>query len=119
MRVALLILWLSISTQAVEIDLEKLCIECHRAEGIPSRMINKRYFMNYSSQSRVASQMRSYLKNPDRQNSILPRQFRPKGGDKKPTTLTDTELDLAIDQYIYQFDIRRRLVLDNPKVDEK
>jgi len=112
MRAALLMLCLSIYAQTSPIDIDRLCLDCHRAEGIPSRTITKRYFMNYSSLRTVTAKMKSYLKNPDRKESILPRQFKPNGKDKQPTTLSNTELDRAISRYIERHDMRRDLVLE-------
>ena len=58
-----------------------------------------RYLLKYSSEREVKSAMHHYLKNPKAENSILVDGLINRFGIKKKTTLTDEQLQEAIDDY--------------------
>jgi hypothetical protein len=55
--------------------------------------------------------MFEYLKNPKRENSIMPEQFFLKFPMKKRVDLNDTLLYKKIKEYIDFYDVRKKLIL--------
>ncbi len=109
MRIICISLFLSVSVFANSVN--TLCISCHKAENISSRMIYKRYLMHYSSHERIAEAMKIYLKNPDPKKTVLAKQFSKEKSIKKPTDLSNIELEKAIEAYIHRYDMYKRLKL--------
>jgi len=91
--------------------LEQKCLWCHKKEQVPSALIYKRYLLHDSTKSRIAHSMEVYLKEPQEEHSIMPRQFFLKFPMKKPLNLDDATLKRAIDAFIERFDIQKRLRL--------
>jgi len=89
--------------------LEYKCISCHKAQKIPSQMIYKKYLLRYSTKEDIAKAIKSYLKSPKAQNSIMPKPFFDKFPTKEPTTLEDAELEMLIKLYIDRYDVVKRL----------
>jgi len=98
-------------TLFAKVDLEKTCLECHKKQQIPSGLIYKRYLLKYSTKDKIKHTMFSYLKNPKKKNSIMPKPFFLRFPMKKPINITNKDLHDAIRLYIDKFDIRKRLVL--------
>ncbi len=108
-KLIILILFL-VSLQAD--NLEKDCLSCHKKEQIPSYLIYKRYLLKYSTKNRIKSALYSYLKNPSKQTSIMPKPFFLKFPMKKPMLLDDKTLKKDTDDFIEKFDVKKRLVLE-------
>ena len=51
----------------------------------------------------------SYLKNPKKENSIMPQQFFLKFPQKEALDLNDTLLEESVEAYLDFFDIKKRL----------
>lgn len=90
------------------LDIE--CIKCHKEQKIPSELIYRRYLMKYSDKQIIQKKMFKYLKNPKKENSIMPKQFFLKFPMKKRVDLNDTILKKDINEYIEFFDVKKRLV---------
>lgn len=78
---------------------EKNCIPCHQDMAVKIDKFFYRYLLKYSSEREVKSAMHHYLKNPKAENSILVDGLINRFGIKKKTTLTDEQLQEAIDDY--------------------
>jgi hypothetical protein len=78
-------------------------------QKIPSELIYRRYLLYYSSKDVIREKMYRYLKNPKKENSIMPRQFFLKFPMKRKVEINGTKL---IDEYMDFFDIKARLVLE-------
>ena len=92
-------------------ELEKNCLNCHKKQKIPSELIYRRYLMHYSSKEIIKDKIFEYLKNPKKENSIMPNQFFLKFPMKKRVDLNNTILEKNIDRYIKFFDIKKKLIL--------
>ncbi len=92
-------------------SLEKDCLECHKREKIPSSIIYKRYLLNFSTKNRIKKTMFNYLKTPNKDNSILPKQFFIKFKIKQPSSLNNKELNKSIDEFIEKYDLAKKLFL--------
>jgi len=93
------------------INIEKNCIACHTKQKIPSELIYRRYLTKYSTHKTIRKVIFNYLKNPTKENSIMPKQFFLKFPPKEPIDMNDTALIKTIDTYLDYFDIKRKLVL--------
>ena len=93
--------------------LEKNCLICHQKQQIPSELIYRRYLLKYSDLETIKEQMFSYLQDPKKENSIMPKQFFLKFSMKTMLDLNTTLLSEGIEAYIDFFDIRKRLVIPN------
>ncbi len=78
---------------------EKNCIPCHQDMAVKIDKFFYRYLMKYSSEKDVKRAIKSYLKQPKAENSILTDGLINRFGVKKKTTLSDTELDEALHSY--------------------
>jgi hypothetical protein len=91
--------------------LEKSCLSCHIEQKIPSELIYRRYLLTYSTNRKIKEVLFSYLKNPKKEQSIMPKQFFLKFPEKKALDLNDTLLKETIDAYLNYFDVKEKLVL--------
>jgi len=94
-----------------EDDLQKNCLNCHQQEQIPSYMIYKRYLLKYSVKEKIEDAIYNYLKDPKRENSIMPKPFFLKFPMKEPLGLDDETLKKSVKMYVEKFDVRKRLKL--------
>jgi len=53
----------------------------------------------------------SYLKNPKKETSIMPKQFFLKFPMKEALDLNETVLEESVEAYLDYFDVRKRLML--------
>ncbi len=93
------------------LELEKNCLNCHKIQKIPSELIYRRYLMHYSNKKVIENKIFKYLKNPKKENSIMPNQFFLKFPMKKRVDLNNSLLENSIKEYIELFDIRKKLIL--------
>jgi len=104
------VLFFSLSLVGGEL-VEKNCIACHKKEQIPSYMIYKRYLLKYSVKKRIENAIYNYLKDPKKENSIMPKPFFLKFPMKKPTKLDDEDLKKSVQEFVEKFDVKKRLRL--------
>ena len=91
--------------------LQKNCINCHVEQKIPSELIYRRYLRKYSTHRVIKEMLFVYLQNPNRENSIMPKQFFLKFPEKEVLDLNETTLKENIDAYLNYFNVKRQLVL--------
>lgn len=91
--------------------LQKNCLECHIKQQIPSGLIYRRYLTKYSTHDTITKHLVSYLKNPQKTNSIMPKQFFLRFPTKEALDLNESELNQSIKAYLDYFDIRKKLLL--------
>jgi hypothetical protein len=103
-----LILTITIFAKSPSIELKDKCLKCHIKQKIPSELIYRRYLLYYSSKEVIREKIFRYLKNPKKENSIMPSQFFLKFPMKKRMDINNTHL---IDEYLKLFDIKSKLIL--------
>ncbi len=110
-----IILLLLTLTQAKEPNslLKQNCLKCHIKQKIPSELVYRRYLMKFSTKERIKKSLLSYLKNPKKENSIMPQQFFLKFPPKEALDLNNTVLEESVEAYLDYFDIKKRLELEN------
>ena len=87
------------------------CLSCHQEQKIPSELLYRRYLLKYSTDNNIKTHLLNYLKNPKKENSIMPKQFFLKFPEKKLLDLNETSLQESIDDYLNYFDVRKKLKL--------
>ena len=69
--------------------------------------------MKFSTKERMKKSLYSYLKNPKKENSIMPQQFFLKFPEKDALDLNETILEESVGAYLDFFDVREKLKLEN------
>jgi len=92
-------------------NLETKCLKCHQKQKIPSELIYRKYLMKYSDKQTIQKKIFEYLKNPQKENSIMPKQFFLKFPMKDRVDLNDTILTKEVYEYIDYFDVKKILEL--------
>jgi hypothetical protein len=91
--------------------LQKNCLNCHRAQKIPSEFIYRRYLLKYSTNRVIKKKLLNYLTSPKKEASIMPKQFFLKFPEKKVSDLNKTILNKSIKEYLEYFNVKNKLVL--------
>ena len=109
----LILLLLSTLSQSKEPSplLQQNCLKCHTGQKIPSELVYRRYLMKFSTKERIKESLLSYLKNPKKENSIMPQQFFLKFPQKEALDLNDTVLEESVRAYLDFFDIKYKIKL--------
>ncbi len=92
-------------------DLHDTCLHCHIQQQIPDELIYQRYLMKYSTSDGMAKAIKVYLKNPKKENSIMPLPFFLKFPMKEVSALDDENLEKNIRAFLDRYDVRKKLVL--------
>ena len=92
-------------------ELQATCLACHLKEQIPDALIYRRYLMEYSTPTNMKVAIKTYLKNPQKENSIMPPPFFLKFPMKDALQLEDNTLEKNIDAFLQHYDIKKKLVL--------
>ena len=93
--------------------LKQNCLKCHTEQKIPSELVYRRYLMKFSTKERIKKSLLSYLKNPKKENSIMPQQFFLKFPPKEALDLNETVLEKSVEAYLDYFDVKKRLEIKN------
>ncbi len=99
------------SLDAKSVDVTKKCLACHQKQQIPTELIYKRYLLKYSTKTRMHKAIYTYLKSPDKTDSIMPPQFFLKFPMKPNLKFSDSELHENIDAFLDYYDVKKRLLL--------
>jgi hypothetical protein len=100
-------------------NLDTVCLSCHAQQQIPNRLIYKRYLMQYSTDTRMEKAMFKYLKEPNKEASIMPPQFFLKFPMKEKLKLDDEVLKVNIQEYLKKFNIHMHITIDKNRVKKK
>ena len=109
MKKGLIAVWMLVSLAYGESVYERNCVPCHRGLPTSLQQMFKNYLLVYSSERFVKTGIKHYLKNPSRSISQMSKLFIDTYGIKAPTTLSDEELDEAIDTYWEKFKVFDKL----------
>ena len=90
--------------------LEK-CLACHKQEQIPNTLIYRRYLVKYSTQDAMLEAIVKYLKNPQKELSVMPPPFFLKFTMKPTLDMNDKELEEGTRAFLEKIDIKKKLVL--------
>ena len=88
---------------------ERNCVGCHSTLPSSLQFMFKRYLLVYSGESNVKAGIKHYLKYPSKDITAMQDLFIDTVGIKSKTSLTQEELDEAIDIYWEKFKVFGKL----------
>ncbi|HSR73360.1 MAG TPA: hypothetical protein VLL31_00825 [Sulfurovum sp.] len=88
---------------------ERNCVECHKALPTSLQQMFKRYLLVYSGEQNVKAGLKHYLKYPLREISVMSDLFLDTYGIKEKTTLSESDIDEALDIYWDKFKVFNKL----------
>jgi hypothetical protein len=88
---------------------ERHCVGCHEELPTSLQRMFMRYLLVYSGENNVKAGLKHYLKFPLREISVMSDLFLDNYGIKKKTTLTDRQIDEALDIYWDKFKVFDKL----------
>lgn len=88
---------------------ERNCVECHKALPTSLQQMFKRYLLVYSGEQNVKAGLKHYLKYPLREISVMPDLFIDTYGIKEKTSLSESDIDEALDIYWDKFKVFNKL----------
>ena len=88
---------------------ERYCVECHKELPTSLQRMFMHYLLVYGGEENVKAGLKHYLKYPLREISVMSDLFIDNYGIKKKTTLSDREVDKALDIYWKKFKVIDKL----------
>lgn len=88
---------------------EQNCVSCHKDIEVSIDKYFYRYLLIYSSEEAVKLAMKEYLQNPTKEKTVMPESFIARFGIKDKTTLSDEELDNALEMYWQRYKVFGKL----------
>ena len=88
---------------------ETNCIPCHRYQPASLEKLFMEYLKTYSGELSLKGALKAFLKTPTESDSLMNDKFIENFSVKDKTTLTDKELDEAIETYWKLYDVRKKL----------
>jgi len=85
------------------------CIPCHKKIDVSLEKLFFRYLLKHSSERNVKNSLTNYLQNPTIDTTVMPEAFIKRYGIKKKTTLSDEELQKAINIYWEKYKVFGKL----------
>lgn len=92
-------------------ELQDKCLQCHMQDQIPNALIYRRYLMTYSTKEAMTKAIMKYLKDPQKENSIMPPPFFSKFPMKEALKLDDESLEKNVRAFLDTFDVKKKLIL--------
>ena len=101
---------LASTTQLTSADAyERHCVACHKELPTSLQRMFMNYLLVYGGEENVKAGLKHYLKYPIREISVMSALFIDSYGIKKKTTLSDTQIDEALDSYWERFKVLDKL----------
>ncbi|HQR73944.1 MAG TPA: hypothetical protein PLH07_00320 [Sulfurovum sp.] len=100
---------LSVSGLYCQDAYERHCVECHQELPTSLQEMFKRYLLVYSGEQNVKAGLKHYLKHPLKEISVMDDLFLENYGVKEKTTLSDSDIDEALDSYWNKFKVFNKL----------
>ena len=89
---------------------ERYCVECHRELPTSLQRMFMRYLLVYGGEKNVKAGLKHYLKYPLKEISVMSDLFIDNYGiKKKTTTLSDKQIDKALEIYWEKFKVIDKL----------
>lgn len=109
MRKSFLVILIFLHVNAFSGAYEKNCVRCHRKLQVGIDKFFYRYLLTYSSKDETKKALKSYLKRPTKEKSLIADGLIRRFGVKKPTRLSDKRLNEAIDEYWEKYNLIGKL----------
>jgi hypothetical protein len=78
---------------------DRNCVPCHRKEEVPLRRTFMNALLVYSGEHNMKAGLKYFLRHPSIETSVMGRDYFRYHSLKAPTTLSDRELEEALDEY--------------------
>lgn len=88
---------------------ERSCVGCHKELPTSLEEMFKHYLLVYSGEQNVKNALKHYLRHPLKEISVMDDLFIENYGIKDKTTLSDSEIDKALDIYWDKFKVFGKL----------
>lgn len=88
---------------------ERHCVECHKELPTSLQRMFMHYLLVYGGEENVKAGLKHYLKYPLREISVMSDLFIDNYGIKKKTTLSDEQIDKALNIYWEKFKVIDKL----------
>jgi hypothetical protein len=88
---------------------DRNCVPCHRKERVPLRQTFMNALLIYSGERNMKAGLKYFLRHPSRETSVMGREYFRTHRLKKPSTLSDPELEEALDEYWERYKVIGRL----------
>ncbi|MBU1958278.1 hypothetical protein KJ680_07725 [bacterium] len=88
---------------------ERTCIPCHRYLPSSLERMFMSYLKTYSGELTVKASLKAFLKKPTEENSVMSDMFIEHFSVKDKSTLSDKDLEEAINIYWETYDVRNKL----------
>lgn len=88
---------------------ERTCIPCHRYLPSSLERMFMSYLKTYSGELTVKAALKTFLKNPTEEDSVMSDMFIDHFSVKDKSSLSDKDLEEAIDIYWETYDVRNKL----------
>ena len=85
------------------------CIKCHQDLPVSIDKYFYRYLLKHSSETNVKKAMKEFLNNPSKSKTIMPEAFINRFGVKNKSSLTNEQLDEALNVYWQEYKIFGKL----------
>ena len=88
---------------------ESNCLSCHKELSFSLEKIYFRYLLKYSDEVSVKLALIDFLKDPNSYTSVLPKEYIKSFGLKQKTTLSEEELEEAVDIYWEKYTVSGKI----------
>lgn len=88
---------------------ERYCVDCHKELPTSLQRMFMHYLLVYGGEKNVKAGLKHYLKYPIREISVMSDLFIDNYGIKKKTTLSDEQIDEALNSYWERFKVIDKL----------
>ncbi len=88
---------------------ERNCVPCHRYQPASLEKMFMTYLKTYSGELSVKTTLKEFLKNPTEKDSLMSEIFLDRFSVKDKTTLSDKELDEALERYWELYNVKSKL----------
>jgi len=111
MRVVIVAILLGfiVTTASADDIFERSCVPCHKEMNISLRKTFMNALLVYGGEENMKAALSYYFKSPREDTSVMDEEFLSRVGIKLPTTLSDNELDSALDIYWQKYTLMGKL----------
>lgn len=88
---------------------EKNCVKCHKNLPVSIDKYFYKYLLIYSGETDMKNAIKSYLKYPAKETTVMSDAFIERFGLKKKTQLSERELNEAVDAYWKKYKVFSKL----------
>ncbi len=101
----LILIGLGMALSAQTSIFDRNCVSCHRREGVSLRRTFMNALLIYSGEQNMKAGLKYFLRHPSKETSVMGEEYFRTHRLKAPTTLTDSELDAALDTYWQRYKV--------------